>query len=628
MAADKLIASITMFKRNQQGEGTLQKSVEQQEAAKQSGPVTGSLATSNYARYAAAPFNQPDYYPVDAAPDPVCYRPIGAWLGRLIMPLVAERQQVMGAWLEVHHAPEEHRRLVGQLVRLRWEHTPALNAALWGATRSVVLDEDARKAVTAGTILGERLNGLADVNPLESLAAAHPTDDIAVRLQGQVRVEQNPGDGGEPILYVTRMPAEVTGRFYALVTFLGPTGQSDGYRVRHYDRAVGGFSGPEEVVRLPEVVADANGTRNSTAAGIERSPLNAEGWYVYGASDAAGQFVVRALAPRRLLRLVPQEFHDRTAECMEYLKPKAWRKAVVKGEASTALLVGEGLTPTVARESWREGDRALLIHLYGGIGGENAEPAARTPLYWGHTAFGEATVVHDSLAGEPIFDIVYHQVYAHNPDGLTAGAIHYSRYSGDRQFGWAGVRPIQDLLVKLDCLTEPFSIWGRPFSALDSIIAALEVMEARYRIADGRGGTKVGAANNCAQDSAQALYMAIRSIGRVLAARPDVRAELSDTPEEAARLAQLEDVGAELRRVLVPWGSAREDWEYGVANLGSEGLIEGLGRALNSWRTMLPPVATRAIAEVLFEHGASAWALRTYQIGGEDPTIEPYVPNV
>ncbi|NTU79157.1 MAG: hypothetical protein HGA45_07105 [Chloroflexales bacterium] len=162
-------------------------------------------------------------------------------------------------------------------------------------------------------------------------------------------------------------------------------------------------------------------------------------------------------------------------------------------------------------------------------------------------------MVCEPLAGDLVFDIVYHQVYAHNPDGLSAGAHHYSRYSGDRQYGWAGVRPLQDLLIKLDAITGAFTLWGRSLTVLDTIIAALEVMAARYRIADGRGGTRVGAANNCAQDSAQALYMAIRGISRVLASRGDVRAELSDTPEEAERLAQLEQVGAELRQVLVPW---------------------------------------------------------------------------
>lgn len=71
-----------------------------------------------------------------------------------------------------------------------------------------------------------------------------------MRLQGQVRVRLEPSNGGEPILFVTRMPAKVRGHCYRLVTFPGPTRQGDGHRVRHYDRAAGGFSRPEEAVRL------------------------------------------------------------------------------------------------------------------------------------------------------------------------------------------------------------------------------------------------------------------------------------------------------------------------------------------------------------------------------------------
>lgn len=59
-----------------------------------------------------------------------------------------------------------------------------------------------------------------------------------------------------------------------------------------------------------------------------------------------------------------------------------------------------------------------------------------------------------------------------------------------------------------------------------------------------------------------------------------------------------------------------------------DGLLGTLGKAVGSWRTMLPPVAARAILEVFLERGASAWVLRTYQVGGDDPTIAPYVPNV
>ncbi|NTU80094.1 MAG: hypothetical protein HGA45_11925 [Chloroflexales bacterium] len=589
-----------------------------------------AAANSNYARYWQAALNRPEAYPIAQTLDPARYRPIGPWMGRLILPTTPERPRVMGAWLELYHAPDEHRALVGGRVRLRWENTPDLNTRLWGATRNVHFDEGAEKAAAAGTILAERVNGLINVTPLESLAGAHPNDDVVVRLQGAVRVETQPLDGAEPILYVTNVPAEITGRHYALVRFIGPTGEGDSYTVRHYERAAGDFSGPEEVVRLPEVVPDSNDTRNSAAAGIERSPCNEQGWYIYGAQDTTGRFVVRAIAPRQLLCLRQQLFCDGVDEGMEYLRPKAWKKAGQKGQATTALLVGAGVTPHRAREAWQVGDRALLIHLYGGIGGAKIEPAAKMPLYWGHFAFGEASVVEEPLAGEPIFDIIYHQVYAHNPDGLSAGAHHYSRYAGDRQYGWAGVRPIQDMIVKLDGITGAFSVFGAQISPLNWIVGALEVMEARYRIADGRGGTKVGANNNCAQDSAQALYQAIRTIGKILASRADIRAELTDTPEEAQRFAQLTKVGEELRRVLVPWGSARDDWEYGIANLGDSGdsLLGSLGKAVTSWRTMLPPVAARAIAEVFLEYGGSIWVLRTYQVGGDDPAVEPIVPNV
>jgi predicted Abi (CAAX) family protease len=586
---------------------------------------------SNYARYWQAAFNRPEHYPVGPTPDQELFRPLGEWLGRLILPLPRERAHVRGAWLEVTHAPAEHQSLLGTRVRLRWAPTIDLNARFWGASRSVHFDEASLKAAANGTVLGERLDGLMHVNPFESLAGAHPHDDICVRLDGPVSVELAPADGGEPIVIITREPVQVTGRFYGLVTFLGPAEDEALYRVRHYNRVTRGFDGPETVVALPEVIPDDNNTRNSTAAGIDRSPCNAAGWYIYGALDATGRFVVQALAPRALLRLEPQIYHDRTVECMEYLRPKAWKQAGAKGEATTALLCGDGITPKAAREAWRVGDRGLLIHLFGGIGGENAEPAAKTPLYWGHFAFGEARVIHEPLADEPIFEIIYHQVYAHNGDGLTAGTMHYSRYTGDRQFGWLGVRPIQDILIRLDCITGNFTLDGQPISALDRILKQIEVMMARYRIADGRGGTKVGALNNCAQDSAQALYAAITTIDRVLRGRSGIAEQLAQSPEDAQRLDTLRTVGKELRDVLTPWGSARSDWEYSIELLGSGsayGVVGKFRKAVDSWRTMLPPIAARALAEVLLRHGASAWVLRTYQCGGHDPTIEPYVPNV
>ena len=51
-----------------------------------------------------------------------------------------------------------------------------------------------------------------------------------------------------------------------------------------------------------------------------------------------------------------------------------------------------------------------------------------------------------------MFDIVYYQIYASNVDGIIAGATPWSRYLGDRQFGWLGSRPICDTLLKLNGL--------------------------------------------------------------------------------------------------------------------------------------------------------------------------------
>ncbi len=586
--------------------------------------------TSNYARYRAAAFNRSEDFPIAQGLDPARYCPVGAWMGRLILPAIQERALVLGAWMEVRHAPEAYRALVGTRVRLRWMATLDLHARLWGVSRTVVLDEAAWEAVEQGTVVGERLHGLTHVNPLESLAGAHPYDDILVRLDGPVEADLAPRDGGAPIVTISRMPVEISAPFYALARFLGPAEAPDMYRVVHYRAAAGDFSGPEEQVYIPEVIPDMNDTRNFTVAGIEHSPCNEQGWYLYGAQDQQGRFVVRAVAARQLLRLNPLAVVVGTGEAMDYLRPRQWRRAVARGQATQVLLVPDGIHPDAARADWGEGDQALVIHIFGGIGGNKTEPAARTPLYWGHVAFGVATVVREPLAGELSFDIVYHQVYAHNADGLTAGAMHYSRYSGDRQFGWAGVRPIQDLLVKIDALSGAFTVFGAEAAALEQIGKFLEVMEARYRVADGRGATFVGALNNCAQDSAQALYVAAREVGRIIAARADVRAEMTDTPEEARRLEALQTLGDEIRRVLLPWGSARSDWEYEAAVLGGggSGLLGAIGDALKSWRTMLPPVMARALAEVFLEQGATIYALRTYQVGGHDPDVEPIVPNV
>jgi predicted Abi (CAAX) family protease len=584
---------------------------------------------SNYAHYRASDWVHPEHYPLDKPVDPARYRPVAAWIGRLILPERAERRRLKGVWFEVQHAPADHERLVGRRVVLRWSDERDAQARVWSVARDVIFSEPARKSLVDGfLILPERLNGWRLVEPLESLAGARPVDDVVVGLAGPVSVIDDQPDGdAPPALLISRAPVQISGRFYGLVSFVGPLEpDGDAFRVLHFNRASGQFDGGDEVVRLPAALANSEGIFPSVAAGIERSPLNGDGWYIYGAKDRDGCFIVQALAPRALLRLRPERVLFGEEAAWRYIRHEAWRDpAAHKGTIGSVLLAPSGDDPAAAVADWREGDRALLLHNYSGIGGKKREAAARSGLYFGHFAFGLVDVVREPLADELIFDIVYHQIYTHNVDGLIAGGHAWARYMGDRQWGWAGSRPVCDLIVKLDALADEYAVDGVPVSALDVVANHLELMAARYRIGDGRGVTFVGAANNCAQDSCQALYGALRRIGALIESQPEQAAWRREHPAQAARLGQVERLSTDLRRRL--GGSGRADWDYQAPTLGlSESAFTTLRRGLRSWRAVLPRKASDTVVRECLRHGAAVWVLRTNQIGGDDPDIAPIAP--
>ena len=153
---------------------------------------------------------------------------------------------------------------------------------------------------------------------------------------------------------------------------------------------------------------------------------------------------------------------------------------------------------------------------------------------------------------------------------------------------------------------------------------------ARYRIGDGTGGTYVGPAHNCAQDSNQALYGAIKRLQDITISEPEVQDWLAQNPEQAQRFGQLMKLGKSIRRLLLPFGTARADWQNDADHLGispEEDAFQGLLMGLGSWRTILPRLASETITKLFLQHGASVWVLRTNQVGGYDPDIEPIAPT-
>ncbi|WP_179228397.1 hypothetical protein [Leptolyngbya ohadii] len=593
-----------------------------------------SQTFSNYDRYWQAAFNRPDFYPLNQSVTPEYYRPIADWMGRLILPAKDQRQAVGGVLLEVHHAPAEYGHLVGQMVVLRFSNAPRTQAYVQAVTKDVHLSSQAEHSIQEGRVHPTRLNHWRQVNPLESLAGYRPHDDVIVMLQEPVQVAQSEGSNAPAshILSISHDPIQITGRYYALVKFVQPIApESDLFRVVHFDRTTQQFTRAEEIVRLPQVIANANGTYSSTSYDIEQSPLNETGWYIYGAPDASGQFVVQAIAPRRLLQVEPERQIVGKQAVKHYIKKEVWHNPVAqKGRTSETLLSYEPIE--AQNTSWQEGKRALLTHVYGGIGGNQTEPAAKTPLYFGHFAYGVAKVVRDPLADELRFEIVYHQIYTHNHDGLVAGSLHWSRYMGDRQFGWLGLRPVCDTLLELDAFTGDYEYEtedGWKSSPLDELIDQLEIMAARYRIGDGTGGTFVGPAYNCNQDSNQALYAAMRKIVASLRSHPNVEQWKQQHPDQLDRLEQLEQLGSDLKRLLLPWGTARADWKNQAEVFGGtfeDDPLRRLRRSLLSWRTILPRLTTNEVTQIFLKRGGAAWVLRSNQVGGNNPEIEPVAP--
>ncbi|MFM7427488.1 MAG: Yip1 family protein, partial [Elainella sp.] len=102
-----------------------------------------SKQTSNYEIFKQADFNDYSYYPLQQTLDRQCYQPMADWIGRLVLPAPAERRQLRGVWLEVHHAAQGYEALVGQRVVLRWQEFPIVKQWVKAVTHDVHFSVDA-----------------------------------------------------------------------------------------------------------------------------------------------------------------------------------------------------------------------------------------------------------------------------------------------------------------------------------------------------------------------------------------------------------------------------------------------------------------------------------------------------
>jgi predicted Abi (CAAX) family protease len=563
------------------------------------GTPADPLPISSDALARQSPWNRPESYPLSLRPPQDRYHPSAEWLGRLILPSAAEAAATPGdwVWIELEQAPPDQQGLIGRPRRLRWAETAELKRIVDAVTVDVRFGENARRVEAAHNGVPSRLNGRNQVGPLQSLAGARPVDDLTVALDG-VSLDS----GG---LRISRPPVQISGRWQGLVQVL-ESPADEPVLVRHFNPASGRFDGPEERIRIPRLPPDRFGRQMFNLSGLVDSPLNEQGWQIQGAPASDGVFTVQALQPRQITALTPQRQRDGTAASLNHLRVTNWSAAESQpGSLHTTTLVPDGAVPP----GLQLGERALLIHSFGGIGGSQAEPSPAWTTT-GHFAFGEAEVTRDPISGEPRLAVRYHQIYANNPNGIVAGSQHWSAYAGNLQRGWLGSRPFSDVLVPL----EP--------QVLDALALQAEILAARYRSGDGGGVAMVTAATSCVQDSSQALWIAIQQLRQGQA--------LSTLSGDEQR--QLARLGTALDRWLTPLGRPRPDWRHNAARSldGGSGGFESsqkLADVLLSWNSMLPRRAHDAMAADIVRAGLPLWLIRTNQIPSAAPQLLPVAPT-
>lgn len=580
------------------------------------GTPTKPLPQSSEVLASRSIWSRPESYPLDQRPHADLYRPSAEWIGRLILPTAQEMAADEAppqdwVWIELEQAPEAQQSLIGKRLRLQWADRPELQRLVESVTTTIELGMEARHAVAEGNEVPIRLDGRR-VRPLQSLAGARRRDDLTVALEG-VSLDALTPEGGT--LRIGRPPVQITGRWQGLVTVLGPAAGEDLWQVRHFNSASGGFAGESETLRIPALPPDRYGRRMLDPAGLAASPLNDQGWLIQGAPARDGVFTVQALTPYAWLELTPSRVVRGTAPSLGYVRNESWRSPLRRGSLQSTALIPDEVSPP----AWDLGDRALLIHLFGGIGGKDGEPVQGWTVT-GHFAFGEAEVVRDGFTGRPRLQVRYHQIYANNPNGIVSGSQDWSAYAGSLQRGWLGLRPFSDVLVPMGP------------EVLEAIELQAELMAARYRSGDGRGVALVTPSTSCVQDSAQALWIAIRQLRL-----EGVKGPMSELDRE-----RLRELGLAFEHLLEPLGPVRGDWSRNAARVlaattssssPSSGekapfmASQGLHDALLSWRSLLPRTAHDQFAAEFLRAGLPLLVLRTNQIPGADPHLAPVAPT-
>jgi predicted Abi (CAAX) family protease len=544
------------------------------------------------------------------------YRPIAEWSGQLIHPNIDRRDPAGGVPFKIEQSPD--RSLIGKTVWLRWDTSEPWEQ--WFNQRRYDVDIDSgrlQKAIKDGLNPPVAIDSWKKVSPLESLSGARP-GDMAVMLRNPV------WDGS--VLKITEEPVQICGKSMALIRFKEDLGGNRRIVV-HYDGSSSSFSGPADVIDIPLTYFSRSNTpvARSSTAGIEKSPLNEQGWYVYG-RHLEGRFVAEAIEPRAAFMLNSDISIQGRQEVKNYISRDHF------DDLRPGLLRRTELLPANAPD-WAEGDRGLLIHLFGWREHPDEEgPAKMLGLVTGHLAFGMAQVVRCPLSRELRWDLEYRQVYAHNREGVVSGSMKWHAYSGSLRRGWMYTIPISDTVVRIPEL-EPYNFNGWEVKPWNGLNRQLEQMQALYRVGAGSGLSTVKQDISCVQDSHAALYSALRTFEETIAKTGKVKEWMSGKgpdAEEVRRYLRLLLMVRDIKKSITTFGIAQSNWrEFFNQPLGTRNpnKVVGLINILLSKRSIFPRKGNDNLLRLAADKGYPMWSILTCQIGGEIPKLVPLAPT-
>ena len=549
-----------------------------------------------------------------------------AWTGRLIMPETAERRPDGGVWFEVYDGAKGNS--YPKRLWLTWDkNSESMSDLVRRTTIDITMNpNDLREGLQKGNKPPEKLNGLKRVSFLESLAGSRSErakDNInGILTENSMEVLIKNAKLTSDTLLISSEPIQIIGRYVSLLSFLKPAPRANAYQALSWKGS--DFSDQVTVNYMPP---DQDPTRVGwipTLVGIENSVDNKRGWYAFG-DLINGQFTVRALEPRSAMGL------DRAKSVRDgigFINNENFKDVRSKKGTIESFVLQKNLQLTPKARM-----KGLVIHLFGGIDGQNTDtpivvPRTNFKFYTGHFAFGVAEIVTDPFTKEPKLDIEYRQIYATNEQSIVSGATKWHSFSGSLRRGWMYARPLSDSIIWHPSLMYPYSINGHTFDPMATILDELTIMAARFRTSDGFGIAKVTSTTSCVQDSSQAMYIALSKF-LSWSNTSEVKTYVANHPgeENVKRLQNFKEMAKEYLSGIIKWAGARSDWGDAKAGLViNRDVSRGPGALLTmaaSYKFVAPRFANDNMLKMFYDRNALIWIVKTSQIGGSKNDIFP-----